>query len=69
MSPEDKRKRKEMEADIDDILRLELDPAEYGEPRKCLSNNEYRSYRALGTRHLLFRGRQGSKRKKQRRRK
>ena len=58
-SPEDERKRKEMEADIDDILGLELDPAEYGEPRNCLSDNEYRSYRALGKRHLLFRGRQG----------
>lgn len=58
-SPEDQRKRQEMEADIDDILSLELDPAEYGEPSNCLSDSKYRSYRALGTRHLLFRGRQG----------
>ena len=59
MSPEDERRRQEMEADVDDILSLELDPAEYGEPSACLSDSEYRSYRALGKRHLLFRGRQG----------
>ena len=56
-SPEDERKREEMEADVDDILSYELDPAEYGETSTCLSDNEYRSYRALGKRHLLFRGR------------
>lgn len=58
-SPEDERKRKEMEADIDDILSYELDPAEYGESKTCLSDGEIRSYEALGKRHLLFRGRQG----------
>lgn len=58
-SPEDERKRQEMQADIDDILGQELDPLEYGEPRTCLRDSEYRSYRALGKRHLLFRGRQG----------
>lgn len=57
-SPEDEQRRKEMEADIDEILSYELDPLEYGETRKCLSNSEYRSYRALGKRHLLFWGRQ-----------
>ena len=58
-SPEDERRRQEMEADVDDILSHELDPAEYGEPRTCLSDIEYKSYRALGKRHLLFQGRQG----------
>lgn len=58
-SPDEERKRQEMEADIDDILSQELDPLEYGEPRSCLRDSEYRSYRALGTRHLLFEGRQG----------
>lgn len=48
-----------MEADIDDILTYELDPLEYGETRTCLSESEFRSYHALGNRHLLFRGRQG----------
>lgn len=54
----EERKREEMEADIDEILSFELDPAEYGEPRSCLRDSEYQSYRALGQRHLLFQGRQ-----------
>jgi hypothetical protein len=58
-SPEDERKRMEMEADIDDILSYELDPLEYGEQKSCLSTSEFRNYRALGNRHLLFEGRQG----------
>lgn len=58
-SPVDERNREEMEADVDDILGQELDPAEYGEPKTCLLDSEYRSYGALGKRHLLFRGRQG----------
>ncbi len=56
-SPEDERRRLDMEADIDDILTYELDPAEYGEPKTCLSAHEYRSFRPLGNRHLLFEGR------------
>lgn len=55
----DEERRKEMEADVDEILRYELDPAEYGEPQKCLLDTEYVSYQALGKRHLLFKGRQG----------
>ena len=57
-SPEDEERRKAMEADVDEILSYELDPLEYGEPRKCLNESDYRSYRALGKRHLLFFGRQ-----------
>lgn len=48
-----------MEADIDEILSYELDPVDFGEPKNCLYETEYRSYEALGKRHLLFRGRQG----------
>ena len=58
-SPEEEHKRQEMEADIDDILSQHVDPAEYGEPTDCLRDNQVRHYRALGTRHLLFEGRQG----------
>lgn len=58
-SPLDEERRKAMEADIDDILSYEHDPAEVGEVKSCLSSTEYRSYRALGKRHLLFKGRQG----------
>ncbi len=59
-SPQDEHKRKEMEADIDDILSYELDPLEYGEPKPCLASREYDSYRALGKRHLLFKDRKGN---------
>ena len=58
-SPEDERRRQEMEADIDEIVSYELDRSEYGEPKNCLSTHEYRSFRALGDRHLLFVGRKG----------
>ena len=58
-SPEEEHKRMEMEADVDDILSQYVDPAEYGEPGNCLSDRQVRRYRALGTRHLLFEGRQG----------
>jgi hypothetical protein len=58
-SPVEEEKRRAMEADIDDILSYEHDPAEVGEAKSCLSSTEYRSYRALGKRHLLFKGRQG----------
>ena len=56
-SPEDERRRQDMEADIDEILGYELDEAEYGRPKNCLSTREYRSFRPLGDRHLLFEGR------------
>jgi hypothetical protein len=57
-SPIDEQRRKDMEADVDDILSYENDPAEVGEAKACLMENEVRRYRALGNRHLLFEGRQ-----------
>jgi len=56
-SPEVEERRMAMEADIDEILSYELDPAEFGEPERCLSDRDYRSFRPLGDRHLLFYGR------------
>ena len=56
-SPEDEQRRKDMEADIDEIMSYELDKTEFGETKNCLSKNEFRSFRALGDRHLLFEGR------------
>jgi len=56
-SPADERRRLDMEADIDEILGYELDEAEYGRPRDCLSVHEYRNFRPLGDRHVLFEGR------------
>lgn len=56
-SAESEHRRQEVEADIDDILTYKVDPTEVGEPKRCLSKTEYRDYRALGDRHVLFEGR------------
>jgi hypothetical protein len=58
-SPEAESRRMDMEADIDEILSYELDKTEFGDPKNCLFENEYRSFRPLGDRHLLFEGRRG----------
>ena len=56
-SPEDERRRQDMEADIDEILGYDLDPAEVRTPKNCVSTREFRRFRPLGDRHLLFEGR------------
>lgn len=58
-SPEVESRRQAIEADIDEILSLPLDPVEYGETSRCLSEMQYRSFRALDDRHILFEGRKG----------
>ena len=58
-APDYAARRQAVEADIDEILSLQLDPAEFGEPKRCLSGPEYRSFRPLGDRHILFEGRRG----------
>jgi len=58
-SPEAKARRAAAEADIDEIMRYELDPDEYGEVKKCLADHEYDNFRPLGDRHILFEGRRG----------
>lgn len=55
-SPEAESRRQDMEADIDEILSYELDDTVFGDPERCLSENQYRRYHALGNRHLLFEG-------------
>ena len=57
VSPEVESRRQAIEADIDEILSLPLDPAEYGEAKRCLSDMEFRNFRALDDRHMLFEGR------------
>ena len=59
VSPEVESRRQAIEADIDEILSLPLDPSEYGETKRCLSDMEFRSFRALDDRHILFEGRKG----------
>jgi hypothetical protein len=56
-SPEAASRRQAMEADIDEILSYELDPSEFGETKRCLSDHEYRNFRPLDDRHILFEGR------------
>lgn len=58
-SPEAEARRAAAEADIDEIMSYELDPDEYGDAKKCLSDHEYDNFRPLGDRHILFEGRRG----------
>lgn len=58
-SPEAENRRQAIQADIESILSVPLDPAEFGETKRCLSDNEYRGYQALDDRHMLFEGRRG----------
>ena len=57
VSPEAENRQRQKRASIAEILSQPLDPAEYGETKRCLSESEYRSFRALDDRHILFRGR------------
>ena len=56
-SPEAETRRQAIEADIDEVLSYELDPAEFGTIKRCLAEHEYRGFRPLGVRHILFEGR------------
>ena len=56
-SPEAEERRLEKQASIADILSQPLDPAEYGEVKRCLADVEYRSFKALDEKHILFEGR------------
>jgi hypothetical protein len=38
---------------------MQLDPAEFGEVKRCLSDSEFRTFRALDDRRILFEGRRG----------
>ncbi len=58
-SPEAESRRQAIQADIDAVLSVQLDPAEFGDTRNCLRDQEYRHFRALGDRHLLFEGMRG----------
>ena len=58
-SPEAESRRQAIEADIGEILSVPLDPAEFGETKRCLADHEYRNFRALDDRRILFEGRHG----------
>ena len=53
-SPEDEDRRKAIEADIQEILSLSL--GENIKPLRCLSETQYRGFRALDEKHMLFTG-------------
>ena len=55
-APEIEERRAAINADIDEILSLTLDSEELGEPERCISEAQYRNFRALGDRHMLFEG-------------
>ena len=57
VSPEVEEARLQREADIQEILSYELDPAEYGKTKRCLADSEYRTFKAIGNQHMLFYGR------------
>ena len=59
VSPEAEERRLAIEADIAHILSVQPDPTEYGAARRCLSELDYRNFRALDDRHILFEGRRG----------
>lgn len=56
-SPEVEGQRQEIEAVIASILSEPLDPEIYGETKRCLADQEYRNFRVLDDRRLLFEGR------------
>jgi len=55
-TPDVESRRAAIDADIDAILSEPLDMAEYGETKRCLADREYRDFRALDDRHILFTG-------------
>ena len=57
VSPEVESARQEREANIQEILSYELDPAVYGETKRCLADREYRTFKALDNQRILFYGR------------
>ena len=58
-SPPSDDQREFKQARIDEILSQSLDPAEYGETKRCLNDTEFRTFHALDDRHILFDGRRG----------
>ena len=56
-SPEAESRRLAIEADIESILSQPLDAAEFGETQRCLSDMDYRNFRVLDDKRILFEGR------------
>jgi hypothetical protein len=59
ISPEAEERRQAAEREIERILSQPVDAGRYGTTQRCLSSQEYRSFRALDNRRILFEGRSG----------
>ena len=57
VSPDVQARVKEKEVRIQQILDQSVDVPELGEPQKCLADRDFRNYRALNDRYMLFEGR------------
>ena len=55
VSPDVQERRQAIDAEIDAILSQPA-PAELGDTKRCLSDMEFRSFRAIDDRHILFSG-------------
>lgn len=58
-APEVAAKQQEREESIETILSRPLDPEAYGVAKGCLDSTQYRSYRVLDDRRVVFEGRRG----------
>ena len=58
-TPEEIQRREQAERDIEAILTQPSEATEYVEKKRCLREVEYRNFRALDDRHILFEGSRG----------
>ena len=56
-TPEQVEQRAQVQKDVEAILTQPSETDEYAETKNCLSANEYRDFRVLDDRYLLFEGR------------
>ncbi len=59
VNPEVEARRLATEAEIDAILSEPLDEETYGKVQRCLSDHEYRNFRVLDDKRMIFEGRRG----------
>jgi hypothetical protein len=59
VSPESQARGQAVEEEITAILGVPLDESKHGTTKRCLADHEYRNFRALDDRRILFEGRSG----------
>jgi|TARA_B100000315_G_scaffold198786_1_gene190431 hypothetical protein len=59
VSPESAEKQRAVQEDIETILSEPLETDQYTQSRRCLRAHEYRDFRVLDNRHIVFEGRHG----------